>query len=169
MLSLLLLWALSSGLFGQSNTSIEESYESYFELPRESIFLHLNKSTYVVGEELWFSAYAYDRKNGLPFTQTTNLHVVLYNEQGKPIEDQLFMAVNGFARGNISIDSTYASGDYFIKASTNWMKNFSEDDSFIQKIQVINGSVEVRDLADTTYDLQLLPEGGHMVEGWKAS
>ncbi|MGB5663341.1 hypothetical protein [Eudoraea sp.] len=162
--ALLLSLGLSSGLFAQNNTSIEDSYESYFELPRESIFLHLNKSTYVVGEELWFSAYTYDRKNGLPFTQTTNLHVVLYNEQGKPLEDQLFMAVNGFARGNISIDSTYASGDYFIKASTNWMKNFSEDDSFIQKIQVINGSVEVRDLADTTYDLQLLPEGGHMVE-----
>ena len=163
---ILLLSALfSGGLLGQSSTSIKEAYESYFELPRESIFLHLNKSTYVVGEELWFSAYAYDRKNGLPFTQTTNLNVVLYNEQGKPIEDRLFMAVNGFARGNISIDSTYTSGDYFIKASTNWMRNFSEDDSFIQKIQIINGSVELKELEDTKYDLQLLPEGGHLVQG----
>ncbi|MGB5609363.1 MAG: hypothetical protein WBM79_09355, partial [Eudoraea sp.] len=71
---------LCSSLPAQNNTSIKESYESYFELPRESIFLHLNKSTYVVGEELWFSAYAYDRKNNVPFTQTTNLHVALYNE-----------------------------------------------------------------------------------------
>ncbi len=163
--TLLLSLVLSGGLLGQSNTSIKESYESYFELPRESIFLHLNKSTYVVGEELWFSAYAYDRKYGLPFTQSTNLQVVLYNEQGEPLEDRLVMAVNGFARGNIAIDSTYASGDYYIKASTNWMRNFAEDDSFIQKIQIINGSVELRELAATKYDLQLLPEGGHLVQG----
>ncbi len=163
--TLLLSLVLSGGLLAQSNTSIKESYESYFELPRESIFLHLNKSTYVVGEELWFSAYAYDRKYGLPFTQSTNLQVVLYNEQGVPIEDRLVMAVNGFARGNIAIDSTYASGDYYIKASTNWMRNFTEDDSFVQKIQIINGSVELKELAATKYDLQLLPEGGHLVQG----
>ncbi len=163
--TLLLSLVLSFGLLAQSNTSIKDSYESYFELPRESIFLHLNKSTYVVGEELWFSAYAYDRKYGLPFTQSTNLHVALYNEQGYPIEDRLVMAVNGFARGNIAIDSTYASGDYYIKASTNWMRNFSEDDSFIQKIQIINGSVGLKEMTDTKYDLQLLPEGGHLVQG----
>lgn len=156
---------LCSGLLAQNNSSIKESYESYFELPRESVFLHLNKSTYVVGEELWFSGYAYDRKNGVPFTQTTNLHVALYNEEGKSIVDQLVMMVNGHAKGNISIDSTYASGDYFIKASTNWMKNFTEDDSFVQKIQVINGNAKVRQLPETNYDLQLLPEGGHLVEG----
>ncbi|MBT8180853.1 MAG: hypothetical protein KJO53_04605, partial [Eudoraea sp.] len=156
---------LSSGLQAQNNTTIKDSYESYFELPRESVFLHLNKSTYIVGEELWFSAYAYDRKNGVPFTQTTNLQVSLYNDQGIPIEDQLVMMVNGYAKGNIRIDSTYTSGDYFIKASTNWMKNFTEDDTFVQKIQVINGNAKVRQLAETNYDLQLLPEGGHLVEG----
>jgi len=155
----------SSGLLAQGDVSLKESYESYFELPRESIFLHLNKSTYIVGEELWFSAYAYDRKNGVPFTQTTNLHLALYNEQGNLILDQLVMAVNGYARGNIRIDSTYTSGDYFIKASTNWMRNFTEDDSCVQKIQIINGSAKVRDLAYAEYDLQLLPEGGHLVEG----
>ncbi|MBT8294664.1 MAG: hypothetical protein KJN70_15465, partial [Eudoraea sp.] len=162
---LLLSLVLSSGLLAQNNATIKESYESYFELPRESIFLHLNKSTYIVGEELWFSAYAYDRKNGVPFTQTTNLQVSLYNDQGIPIEDQLVMMVNGYAKGNIRIDSTYTSGDYFIKASTNWMKNFTEDDTFVQKIQVINGNAKVRQLAETNYDLQLLPEGGHLVEG----
>ncbi len=156
---------LSGGLLGQSNSSIKEAYESYFELPRESVFLHLNKSTYVVGEELWFSAYAYDRKNGVPFTQTTNLHVALCNEEGIPIVDQLVMMVNGYAKGNIPIDSTYTSGDYFIKASTNWMRNFTEDDSFVQKIQVINGNAKVIDLVAADYDLQLLPEGGHLVEG----
>jgi hypothetical protein len=156
---------LCSSLLAQNNTTIIESYKFYFELPRESIFLHLNKSTYIVGEELWFSAYAYDRKNGVPFTQTTNLHVALYNEKGIPVVNQLVMMVNGHAKGNISIDSTYASGDYFIRASTNWMRNFTEDDSFLQKIQVINESVKVRQLGETNYDLQLLPEGGHLVEG----
>ena len=115
----ILLLSISNGLLSQNNSTIKESYESYFELPRESVFLHLNKSTYIVGEELWFSAYAYDRKNGVPFTQTTNLQVSLYNAQGVPLEDQLVMMVNGYAKGNNNIASTYQSGDYFIKASTN--------------------------------------------------
>jgi len=40
---------------------VGKAFEQYFELPREALFLHLNKSTYLEGEELWFKGYVYNR------------------------------------------------------------------------------------------------------------
>ncbi|NER14119.1 hypothetical protein GWK08_11755 [Leptobacterium flavescens] len=147
-----------------SNTVID-SYQQYFELPRETIFLHLNKSTYLVGEEIWFKGYIYDRQKNTPATRTSNIHIGVYDDKGNQIDKKLFLGFNGYTRGNIAIDSTFASGEYYIKASTNWMRNFTEDDSFVQKIRIVNKKAPQPDLGVVKYDLQLLPEGGHLIEG----
>ncbi|MCK8524431.1 hypothetical protein M0D21_22855, partial [Aquimarina sp. D1M17] len=64
---------------GSTNISPNESVGDYFKIPRESIYLHLNKSTYIPEDEIWFKAYVYDRKNGLPSLATTNFNVELFD------------------------------------------------------------------------------------------
>ncbi|NER14118.1 hypothetical protein GWK08_11750 [Leptobacterium flavescens] len=145
--------------------TIINSYQQYFELPRETIFLHLNKSTYLVGEEIWFKGYIYDRQKNTPATKTSNIHIGIYDDKGNQVDKKLFLGFNGYTRGNIAVDSTFASGEYYIKASTNWMRNFTEDDSFVQKIRIVNKKAPQPDLGVVKYDLQLLPEGGHLIEG----
>ena len=150
-------------LFAQENV-IEKANEDYFKLPRESIFLHLNKSTYVVGEELWFKGYIYDRKNNTSSKATSNIYVGIYDSIGNQIDKKLYLGYNGYTRGNFPIDSIFTSGNYYIKASTNWMKNFAEDDAFVQKIKIINKNVPKTSLTEVKYDLQLLAEGGHIIQ-----
>lgn len=151
-----------------SKDKITKAYSNYFKLPRETIFLHLNKNTYISGEELWFKGYIYNSQKNIPFTSTTNIQVSLYDSIGNRIKHKKFIANNGFAKGNFSIDSTYKSGTYYIKASTNWMRNFIEDKSHIQKITIYNNHIpKNKTLPKRTYDIQFLPEGGHIVSNIK--
>lgn len=152
--------------YGQEKRKAENHYLEYFKLPRETLFLHTNKTTYIAEEDIWFKVYAYDRKNELTSKTTTNIYFGLYNNDGKQIDKKLYLAKEGIAIGNFAIDSLIPSGDYFLKVSTNWMKNFKEDDAYIQKIQVINPNIdkkEIKKVRSNEYDFQFLPEGGHIV------
>ena len=167
------LFAFVSALFAQAQETkkIEDDYLEYFKLPRETIFLHTNKTTYLANEDIWFKAYAYDRKNQLSSKATTNVYVGFYDSKGVQLDRKLYLGRNGAAIGNYSLDSLLPAGDYYLKVSTNWMKNFKEDDAFIQKIRVINPYLEDKpedkNISQKEYDFQFLPEGGHIVEGVK--
>jgi hypothetical protein len=153
--------------FSQEKSAVD-SYVNYFNLPRETLFLHTNKTTFLPGEEVWFKAYAYDRKSQLTSKATTNIRVGIFDKDGKQVDQKLFLAKDGFAHGSIKIDSSFVSGDYYLRASTNWMRNFKEDDAFIKKIKVRNPSSEEELSVQTReYDIQFLPEGGHLLANVK--
>tara|TARA_R110001583_G_scaffold71217_2_gene200901 strand:+ start:2242 stop:4644 length:2403 start_codon:yes stop_codon:yes gene_type:complete len=158
---------LSNLLLAQNdigNKLVKEKFLKYFELPRESVFVHLNKSTYIVNEEIWLKGYIYDRHNSKPFRQSSTAHLGIYDANGKRIRDYLFRAKDGFFNGNIEIDSTFPSGDYYVRTSTNWMKNFEEDDSFIQKIVILNEEPITKPALVDKYHVQFMPEGGNLIE-----
>ena len=150
----------------KSFEEFEEKVNKYFELDYESIFTHLNKTKYFEGEELWFKTYVYDIKRQLPFVSSTNIYTSIYNEEGALIKKKIYAALSGMTYGNFKIDSTYATGTYYFKTTTNWMKNFDQDYSHIQKFEIINEEVSIDTVEPTkaTYDFQLLPEGGHIIE-----
>ncbi|MFK7811827.1 MAG: hypothetical protein AB8B59_04985 [Maribacter sp.] len=144
---------------------IENVYQNYFELPRETIYLHLNKTKYLEGEKIWYTAYIYNRKTGLPFLETTNLICGIYDSNGTQILKELVFAENGIASGHFSLKSPIGSGDYCIKASTKYLKNFLDESPFIQKIEILGSQLSEENPIDipTSYDMQLLPEAGHIV------
>ncbi|WP_179354576.1 TonB-dependent receptor [Winogradskyella vidalii] len=144
--------------------SLLAKYSSYFDLPRESLFTHINKTTFIVGESLWFKVYVHDRHFDEVSKSTTNINVGIYDEKGNLIKNDLWMAVNGATTGNILIDSTFKTGNYYIKSSTNWMRNFKESDAHVQKISVVGSEIpNKQDSIPNNLDLQFLPEGGHIV------
>jgi hypothetical protein len=138
-------------------------------LQRETVFLHLNKSTYVTGEEIWFKAYIYNKQERLPFEETTNLYVGLYDSIGRQLTKRIFRASKGYADGHIELDSTWNSGNYYIKASTNWMRNFKDDGAYVQNIKIYQQGESVSSLTSVKndYDVQFLPEGGRLITGIK--
>jgi len=151
-------------LFGQQK-NVEEEYTSYFTLPREALYIHLNKTAFFKGEEIWFKGYAYDQKNQRSSKATANINVGIYDAQGNQVKKALFPSENGVTHGNFLVDSTFTAGTYYIKAETNWMNNFKEDDAFVQKIEIITDeeTAETQITEDVQFDFQFLPEGGHIV------
>ena len=167
-LTVLIFLNFSSLVFSQIKPSADliKKYNKYFELERETIFTHLNKSIFFEGEEIWFKSYIYNNKYQTPYESTTNVYVSIFNKTGSIITSKLLYASNGYVNGNFLIDKKFTPGIYYVKTTTNWMKNFKEDLSHVQIIEIMgNGEEDTKNVvSENKYDLQFLPEGGHIVE-----
>ncbi len=111
---LLLIFTFNFSFAQLSETNINKSsssYEKYFELPRKSLHLHLNKSSYLRGEKIWFQGYAYNRKTHNLDLNTRNVEVGVYNDAGEILDKKLFLAIGELFTGQISIDSTFTDGE----------------------------------------------------------
>jgi len=168
---LFLLFFLSLSILGVSWTIAQENeilakYQKYAEVPRELAYVHLNKTTYIKGETLGFTAYLLDKENKQFSTETTNLYCTLSDEKEQLVKQKLLPVVNGVAVGNFAIDSLFSAGKYTFKAYTNWMRNFNESNHFAQSIQILDPEHSTTTQAETVatkMDAQFLPEGGHLI------
>lgn len=148
---------------------LENTYASYYSLERENIHLHLNKNVFILEEPIWFQAYIYNKDTNQPAINSTNVFVVLYDEQGKEIDKNLFFAQNGVVSGTMVLSPKVVAGRYYLRAYTNWMNNFPEDESFITlPISIINPYTEepktvITENATASHDIQFLPEGGFAI------
>jgi len=152
--------------FSQNEKKTEERYAEYFNNEREIPYLHLNKTSFLKGEEIWFKAYVLNTKTKKTHKLTSNLHCAIYDETGLLKKHKMLNVNNGIASGSFMIDSTFTNQKYFIKASTNYMKNFVEDESFLQEINIIDNFNTVKEnthVEEKGYDLQIFPEGGHIL------
>ncbi|SNR17224.1 hypothetical protein [Tenacibaculum jejuense] len=144
---------------------IDSSYVKYFQYEREIPYLHLNKTSFAKGEEIWFKAYILNTNTQKLHSRTTNLHCSIYDEKGVFKKTALVYIREGVGNGSFKVDSTFTTKNYYIKASTNYMKNFEEDQSFIQKIKIIDqvSNKKITETKKDNFDLQVLPEGGHLL------
>lgn len=148
---------------------LAKNYKAHFQLDRERVFLHLNKTSIVPNEDLWLSAYVYNPQLNLPSTETVNLELDIYDEQGNWIDSKTLFISQGKGSAFIELDpEVFLPGKYLIRASTNYMKNFEEDLSYNQAFTIV-GAPDPKtgrdEMMEVDYDLQLLPEGGHLVAG----
>lgn len=151
----------------QELSKILDNYSDYTEAPRELVYVHLNKSTYIEGEMLGFTAYVFDKSDKKPSMMTKNLYCTISDENGTIIKQKLLRVENGITSNIFEIDSTLNSGLFTFKAYTNWMRNFKENNHFEQTFKVIDAdnseSIKPVKLEDLEIDLQILGEGGHIV------
>jgi hypothetical protein len=157
-----------SFLNAQNESKIFDAYDKYVEAPRETVYLHLNKSTYVKGESIGFTAYVLDKNDKKLSLLTTNLYVSIEDENKNIIKKKLIRIDNGIGSNTFALDSAFNSGYYNIKAYTNWMRNFNEHNYHIEAVRVIDPETEKyieKKFVDNTIDAQFLPESGHLLNG----
>lgn len=146
-----------------SNQKIEQHLSDYYELDRENIHLHLNKTVFLSNETIWFKGYIIEKKESKLNFQTTNVYVRLLNEYKQELVNQLFYATNGSVLGQLKINETFPSGNYYLHVYTNYMNNFEEDESTIQPIKIINTGDQIESILQTEskeLNLQVAFEGG---------
>lgn len=171
----LLLVFMLSFFSGNSQTTNDkklfEAYKNYSKLPRETAYGHLNKSTLIKGESLGFSIYLLDKYTKKPSNLSKNVYCTIQNRSGKVLKKTMILAENAVASGIFEIDSLFASGNYVFKAYTNWMRNFEEQNLYVQHIKVINPDevtlIEADEEELFDLDAQFLPEGGHLLSNVK--
>lgn len=149
-------------------TDIVDSYQDYTSDAREVVYVHLNKSAYIKGESIGFTAYVLDKKDKKPSQLTTNLYISIEDENNNVVKQKLLKVEQGVASNVIVLDSTFTSGYYNFKAYTNWMRNFDEQNYFVESIRIIDPKAEEyieTASAKNSVDAQFLPEGGHLLNG----
>ena len=141
----------------------QKTYSDYYKLNREYVHLHINKTTLLPNEDIWFSTYVYDLRSNLPNSLTTNLNITLFNSKGKQIETKTVFIDYGFGKGSFNISElNLTPGKYFLQSSTNYMKNFNEELTHIQSFEIL-GNKKTNTNLERKYDLQLLPESGKLL------
>ncbi|PHR72567.1 MAG: hypothetical protein COA67_04785 [Lutibacter sp.] len=134
-------------------------------LYREKVFVHTNKTTYFVNDNIWFTAYVGRDSDNSPSDYTSNLEVRLLNSKGDVLKKKTVFIKKGVGIGDFLLDENLSSGSYYIESSTNFMKNFGKDNVYLQKINIINpSSKNIVEKSENKYDLQVFPESGYLLE-----
>jgi hypothetical protein len=136
----------------------------------EKVYLHLDRSAYQAGEDIWYKAYLVDASTNSLINTSNILYVELYSEGSKLISKEKIQLNNGTGNGDFSLDENLAGGSYVIRAYTNWMRNFGELFFFTKVIDISNPysgkpATKVSKVKiDNKIDLQFMPEGGSLIE-----
>ena len=148
---------------------ITTSLNNYFEIDRENIHVQFNKTIFLNDEDISFKGYVFSKFFNLPNIYTTNVQLVIYNEQNTIVEKQLLYSKLGCFEGILHHNEKFKKGKYYFRFFTNWMNNFVEDDSFTQVIEVIDNkeSYSLKSITpnEDTATISFYPESGRLIDG----
>jgi hypothetical protein len=132
----------------------------------EKLYLHSDKSLYLAGEIIWFKLYVVEGTSHKPSSVSKVAYVEVINSDLKPVLQGKISLAGGVGNGSFLVPASLPSGNYKIRAYTNWMKNFSADYFFEEDISVINSFTKLGERLppkSPAYDMQFFPEGGNLV------
>ncbi len=152
-----------------SYTQIEDKFNQYQSTGiQEKIFVHCDKQFYLPGEIVWFKIYAVDASFHKAVDISKVVYVELINSNRRSVLQAKIALVNGNGNGSFMLPASVLSGNYLLRAYTNWMKNGDPEFYFEKSITIVNPKktpnwpIKEDSLA---YDLQFFPEGGSLVQG----
>src|ERR1700743_3274445 len=134
---------------------------------QEKLYVHTNKSFYLTGEILWFKLYNNDGGTNKMLDLSKVAYVELLDNKHVAVLQAKIPMSQGTGTGSFYIPFSISNGNYELRAYTHWMKNFDADYFFDKQITIVN-PVKISPPAKPAplaYDIQLFPEGGHIVKG----
>ncbi len=154
-------------------TGIRNQFDQYaHHVLQEKMFLHTDKSFYIAGEILWFKIYNVDANLHTPVDISKVAYVEVLSKDQKPMLQAKISLSGGSGSGSFFLPLSLSSGNYTLRAYTNWMKNFGADFYFEKNITIVNS---LKTLSEKTtegasnYDIQFFPEGGNLVNGLQST
>lgn len=159
-------------VFSQDATSfIHQQFETYNNNNyQEKVFLHTDKTVYATGEVLWFKTYIVSAGTNRLSSLSKICYVEIISADRKPILQGKIDIDSGKGNGSFQIPSSIRTGNYLIRAYTNWMKNFDPQFYFEQTISIINpnkGPENNKNDSAAADNIQFFPEGGNLVYALK--
>ena len=92
---------------------------------QEKVFIHMDNTSYCLGDTIWFAAYTRDTDDKMPSLQSSVLYVELLNHEGFLVERKQIEMVEGYGSGYFVLDSQgQHSGFYELRAYTRWQLNW---------------------------------------------
>lgn len=105
---------------------------------QERVYLHTDKPYYYAGDPVFFKAYfAY----GNPYLKdelSKILHVEVISKDRDFILRKKFPIQDGVVVGNFYLPDSLNNDGYFLRAYTNWMRNYGPESYFLHQLTVLN-------------------------------
>ncbi|OOG76578.1 hypothetical protein [Flavobacterium sp. A45] len=138
-LTLSIALALVTNLFAnaQNNNPIAET-KRITETMQEKIFLHLNTTTFVTGETLYFKIYCMNPVNNSTSLISKIGYVELIDSNKQVVSKSKIYLEKGIGEGNYFIPTTLSTGSYKLIAYTKWMLNSSSSNFEVIDLTIIN-------------------------------
>jgi len=155
----------------QSTDSIRLKFEKFrTNNLQEKIYVHTDRSSYLVGETIWFKVYLTDASLHKPLSLSSVVYVEIVTASQEIVMQTKISMVGGHGTGSIYLPSTINSNNYIIRAYTNWMKNTDAAFYFQKTITILNTfkSLESSPVEVPAPDVQFFPEGGNLIDGVKS-
>jgi len=132
----------------------------------EKITLTTDREIYLAGETIWYQAVvsetAYDGDSLL----SKILYIELYDQHFNNIAQLKSRIQNGITAGNILIPSGTGTGNYLLRAYTQYSRNFSPYFQNTLLISIINPQIPLSENeVSLNDDLLVIPEGGSLIAG----
>lgn len=109
-----------------------------FKLFFEKVYLHTDREEYVSGDNIWFKAYLTSAQTGTLINSSRNLYVDLISSEAKVVAHEVIRLNNGTGNGDFKLPDTVSSGNYRIRAYTNWMRNYGDNFVFEKPLVIFN-------------------------------
>lgn len=157
-----------STAYSQDNlNAITTAFNQYHQHTiREKIFVHTDKNFYVTGEIAWFKLYVVNASDNKPLDLSKVAYVEILDSNNKHLLQAKIALNNAEGNGSFYLPVNINSGNYKLRAYTNWMKNFGADYYFEKNITIVNvqKSIDLSSIHHAgKYDIQFFPEGGNLV------
>lgn len=117
---------------------LNKYHEQY---PKEKVYLHLDRTYYASGDDIWFKSYVTIGNFNVLSQFSKLIYVELIGPDSKLIQSLRLSLSAGICFGDFSIPDDVPSGEYKVRAYTQWMRNFDEGYFFEKKIVILNPQV----------------------------
>lgn len=104
----------------------------------ETVYLHLNSTSFVSGETLFYKLYCLNPENYKESKISKVAYLELIGANNQVLFKHKLFLNNGITQGDFFIPSTIKTGTYKLLAYTKWMQNKLESKSFESEITIIN-------------------------------
>lgn len=120
---------------------------------REKPYLTTNKSYYYPGETVWLGGKMLYQNRLMADSLSRVLYVDVMNSKTEVIQTEIFPVREGGIQGGFVLSDSLNSGDYFIRAYTNWMRNYPDRDFFLRPLPVLEKGewVHATELDETNF------------------
>jgi len=135
---LLVLLVSSLVTLGHAQTSCDSAYAALAKKRPEKLFVFTDRSLYAVNESIQFSATLQSGSESLAGPGSEVLYVELVNAIGEAVAKGKYPISENRSSGHLSIPSSIASGNYYLRSYTRWMRNFGARDFNYLPIRVVN-------------------------------
>ncbi len=156
---------VSENLPDQSYSSLPDSLNII-----EKVYLHIDRKSYFPGDDIWFKAYLIDVNTNLLTNHSGNLHVELISPSDEIISSRIIKLAGGTGNGDFSLPANAVTGNYRVRAYTNYMRNYSDQLFFNKELNIVGSASTTKSTSKPAAEKQkvlkvdFFPEGGSFID-----